>query len=217
MNKINFPLPSLTHPPQPASDVAIGWPNMETARRLIVLISADVDSSSVTPRIWELANATGSTVQLLGLARDASQQPSLCRELITMSALIRDAKVCVETKVEIGADWVEAVRRNYQMGDMIVCMAGQRTGIRRRPLSQMLHSNLKVPVYILSELPQSLPKSSGLSQVVTWSGFIAIILAFFLLQVKVAQLPQDGYQTVLFILLLIPEFWLIWIWNSLFG
>jgi hypothetical protein len=142
---------------------------------------------------------------------------ALRRELVTVAALIRGAKVFVDMKVEIGTDWLDMVKRNYQDGDMLVCIAEQPIGIRRRPLSQILQSTFKAPIYILSDVKYAQSQPNVLSQVIAWCGFIGIITGFFFLQVKVAQLPQDWFQTLLFILLLIPEFGLIWFWNSLFS
>jgi|SRR5215216_149100 len=215
MNRLDFPLPSFTHPANVGSEDAIHLLDLEPSSRLVVLISADSDYSAATRRIWELANATNLTVQLLGLCREPSQEPALRRGLVTMSALIEDAKVSVETEVLIGTNWVEAVRRRYRTGDMVVCMADQQVGMGRRPLSEILESNLRVPVYVLSTLQPPQPRSTWLTQLIAWSGFIGIVLGFFLLQVKVTQLPQDWSQTALLILLLIPEFWLIRVWNNL--
>src|SRR6266498_2457430 len=217
MNKLNVNFPSLLHPVIAVSDALIQWFELEEARRLIILIPADVDCASVTRRLWELANATGSTVQLLGLCKDPSQEPALRRELITVSALIQDAKVSVEIKVEIGTDWVNAVKRNYQKGDMIVCIAEQSIGIRRQPLSQILESRMQVPVYILSKIQPPKPQAHALARVTAWSGFLGIMVGFFLLQVKIVQVSKDGFQTLMLLLLLIPEFWFIKIWNSLFS
>jgi hypothetical protein len=46
---------------------------------------------------------------------------------------------------------------------------------------------------------------------------MAIIIGFGVLQARVVQLPEGWLQSVLLILSIIPEFWLIWVWNSLFG
>jgi hypothetical protein len=100
---------------------------------------------------------------------------------------------------------------------MIVCPFEQPVGIRRRSLTQILESNLKVPVYILSEPPQAKPQYNGLMQLTAWLGFAGIIVGFFVLQWKVVQLEKDPFQSILLILLLIPEFWFIWAWNFLFS
>jgi hypothetical protein len=135
---------------------------------------------------------------------------------VTVSALIRDAKVYVEAKVEVGSNWLAIVKQNYQEGDMIVCISDQLVGIRRKPLSHILESNFKAPIYILSETPSTQAQSKLGSRIIAWSGSIAILLGFFILQLKLIQLPDDWFQTILFILLLIPELGLILLWNSLF-
>jgi hypothetical protein len=189
---------------------------LENACRLIVLIPVDSDYNAATRRVWELATATANRVLFLGLCRDRAQEPSLRRQLVTISALVGDGRVRTELKVEIGTDWVEAVKRNYQAGDMIVCFAEQRAGVWHRPLSQILQSNFKASVYLLSGLPpQRLPRSNWLSQTIAWSGSVGIIVGSFLLQIRITALPQDWAQMTLLILSVIFETWLIWVWNSL--
>ena len=192
-------------------------PGHEPARRLIVLVP-DMESDYIPAirRIWELANAQHARIQFLGLCKDAAKEPSLHRQLVTMLALMGD-EVSTEAKVEIGMSWVDAVKRNSQTGDMIVCFEEQRAGLLHRPLSQILESNLNFPVYILSGLYPQKSKSNWLSEVIVWSGFIGIIICFCILQVKIVQLPKDWFQNVLFVLSLIPEFWLILVWNNLFS
>src|SRR5215208_727697 len=217
MNKLNVHAPSFSNLPTVESDTSIPAVNLEQFRRLIILIPPNSDCTSVTRRICKLAGETDSDIQLLGLCKDPNQEMALRRELVTVAALIRDAKVFVDMKVEVGTDWLNLVKRNYQDGDILVCLAEQPMGIRRRPLSQILESTLKAPIYILSETKLIQPQSGLLSQAIIWSGFIAIIAAFFILQVKLTQLPKDWFQTLLFVLLLIPEVGLIWVWNSLFA
>jgi len=192
--------------------------SLEHARRLIVLVPDDSDHSEMTRRIWELANATGTRVQFLGVCKDAAQEPSLRRGLVTMAALVQDGRVSTEAKVEIGTNWVDAVKRNLQAGDMIVCFAEQRAGLLHRPLSQILEANLDAPVYIISGLyPQRTSRSNWLYQIVAWIGSIGIIAGSFLLQIRLTSLPQDWAQTTLLILSVLVEVWLIGGWNSLFS
>jgi hypothetical protein len=198
------------------SDLQIRWSDPERSRRLIVLISLDSDCTPLTRRICRLASEMSSTVQLLGLCKDPIHEMTLRRELATVSALIRDAKVYVEAKVEIGSNWLAIVKKNYQEGDVIVCIADEPVGMRHRPLSQILESNLKAPIYILSETKSTQSQPNLLTQLFAWSGTIGIIIIFFILQMRIIQLPNDWFQTVLFILLLLPELGLILFWNSLF-
>jgi len=191
--------------------------SFESARRLIVLVpDADSDYTAVTRRVWELASATGARVQFLGLCKE-EQEFSLRRVLVTMCAMVQDGKVSAQAKVEIGTDWVDAAKSDCQPGDVIVCFAEQRAGFLHKPLSQILESNLNIPVYIISGLYPRKSKSDWLSQIIVWSGSIGIIIGFCILQVKIILLPEDWFQNVLLILSIIPEFWLIWVWNSLFS
>lgn len=203
--------------PTPLTYVAHPDVDVESVHRLIVLIPADTDNSAAMRRIWELANATGMQVQLLGLCKDTTEEPGLRRELVTMASLLQGGKVSAELKIESGTIWVEAVKRNYQAGDMVVCFAEQRAGLLQRPLSQILQADLDVPVYILSGLsPQSDPRSKWLTKTAPWMGSIAIIVVFFILQTRINLRTSDWAQTTLMLLSTAVEVWAIWIWNSLF-
>jgi hypothetical protein len=185
--------------------------------RLLILIPADTDYSAATQRIWQLASATNMSVQLITLCKDPGEEPGLRRRLVTLASLLQDGKFSVDAKVMIGTNWVAAVKSIFETGDRIVCFAEQRTGLLQRPLSQILESNLKVPLHILSDptLPKS--KSNRLTQVGSWLGFLVIIIGFGILQTRITQVSGGSLQSILLILSLLPEFWLIWIWNGLFG
>lgn len=207
--------------PGGASSASLTYPidshtDLGPVRRLIVLVPADSDHDTATHRVWELANASEARVQFLGLCKDVAQEPGLRRRLATVASLLQDGKITAEAKVEIGTNWVDIVKRNYQTGDVIVCSAEQRTGLLNRPLSQILQSSLNTPIYILSDQqPQNLPRSNWFPQVMAWAGSIGIIIASTFLQIQITILPQDWAQTTLLILSVIGEAWLIWGWNSL--
>jgi hypothetical protein len=194
------------------------YKGLESTRRLIVLVPDDSNYTTMTHRIWELANALGCQILFLSLYADEAQESSQRRQLITMSAMIQDGNVRVETRVETGSNWVNAVRAYLHDGDMIVCFAEQRIGLLHRPLSQILQSNLNAPVYIFPGLyPKSPSQSTWRSQIMAWLGSIGIIVGAFLLQIRIASMPADWVQTALLILSLTAEIWLIGGWNSLFG
>lgn len=190
--------------------------NPVSTGRLIVLIPSGTNYSALTQRIWQLATATGKPILFLSLCREAAEEPSLRRQLITTSALVADSRVSTEAKVELGTNWVDVVKINYHAGDVIVCFAEQRTGLFHRPLSQILQSNLKAPIYILSGLStQNLTQSNGPSQILAWSGSAGIIIGSFLLQIQITSYLQGWVQTVLILLSVIAEVWLVWVWNGL--
>ena len=191
---------------------------LEPAQRLIVLVpELEADTLPALRRIWELANTQHAHVLLLSLCTDFRQEPSLRRRLIPMAAMVQDGHVLAEVKVEMESNWVDAIQRNYQPGDTIVCFAEQRAGLLHRPLSQILQSNVKIPVYILAGLYQPKPKWTLLPQIMAWLGFLGIVAGFFVLQINIVQASKGGLQSILLIFSLIPEYWLIIFWNSLLG
>ena len=189
-----------------------------SAGRLLVLVPPDLDSGTATHRIWELAVASGKCIQLLSLCKNKGKELSLRRQLVLISALIRNNGVFTEVKVEIGADWVDAVKRNYQTGDLIVCFAEQRAGFLHEPLHQILEENLDLPILILGDpYPEGPLRLNLLSRMSFWAGVISIITGAFFLQIRILALPREWAPTTLLILTVMAEFWLIWGWNKLFS
>lgn len=201
---------SLTSPSDAHADLGSG-------HRLIVLIPTHLDVSTASQRIWELAQTTGMHIQLLGLCAEAAEESRLRRELITLASLLEDGKRCVTAKIEMAPNWLESLKTSYTPGDMIVCFEEQPAGFLRKPLSQILEANLKATVYLLSNSASQKFNSNRLSRISTWLGVIGVVTGFGLLQAKIVQLPGGGLQNVLLILSIIPEFWLIWFWDSRFG
>ena len=185
-----------------------------TCHRLIVIVPEDLDCSAASRRILELARATGMQVQLLSLCGDAAEELGFRRRLVTIASLVQDGRTRVDVKVEHGTNWVDAVKKTYETGDVIVCFAEQRTGPLHKPLSQILESNFKATVYILSSFISEKSGRSRFSQVGAWAGFVGIIICFGILQANIIQLQEGWAQNVLLILSTISEFWLIWVWND---
>ena len=222
MIKLNSNHQSSTLLPEPQSDLSIrpsvAERRLEPDHRLIVLVSSlEADLTEVTRRVWELANTTGAYVQFIGLYSDTAQEPRLRRELVTMSAMVKDGRISSEAVVIFGKDWVSAVKARFQPGDMVVCFSEQRAGLSHTPLSRILQSNLEVPIYILSGLyPRNDSSSKWLIRIAGWMGSIAIIIGFFALQVRIDHLGKDWTHIVLLLLSIPFEAGLIWAWNSLF-
>jgi hypothetical protein len=211
MNKIDKNLLALAE--SPAS-----FPDLQPARRLLVLVpSIEADLTTISRRVWELADAIGVQVLFLGLYSDPLREPSLRRELVTMSAMVQDGKVSTNAEVIFGKDWVDVVKMHSQPGDMVVCLAEQRIGLSRKPLSQILQSELQLPVYILFDLySQNHSRSDWLTQIIAWTGSAAVIFVFFLLQVRIDHLAKDWAHILLLLFTIPAEVLIIWGWNSLF-
>lgn len=188
------------------------------AHHLIVPVTnLDVDPTLVAPRLWDLAQATGADISLVGLCNDPSEEPRLRRALVSLAAMVNYGHISANLEILIGKDWVTAVRSRCQPGDMVVCLAEESAGLLRKPLSQLLQPGLNVPLYVLSGVshPATTPANAK-TQIVAWIGFLAIMLGFLVLQVKIYQLTTNWIAT-LEIISTAVECWAIWKWNSLFG
>lgn len=222
MNKLDSIPPSLTHPTashfDPSTLPPVAGRRRGPASRLIVLVPSSAgDDPNLPHRIWEIARSSGLNVLLLGLCSDYSEEYQLRRKLVTMAAIIKDSNVCTEIRIEHGNDWVGQVKNIYRSGDVIACYAGQRVGLMRRVLHEVLRSQLEAPIYILSSgQPIKDSKSKLLSQVSFWLGSLAIIGGFLWLEVRIVQLPQDWSHNLLLYLCVLVELVLLLLWNSIF-
>lgn len=192
--------------------------DLRPARRLIVLVpESEEDPAFAARKIRELANALESRVQFLGLSKDATHEPALRRQIVTLSAMVGNDNISVESKIELGSNWLSAVKSEWREGDVIVCFTEQRSGFARRPLNQILESNLNVTVYVLTGIHQRKERPrSWMANAMAWAGSIGIILGFSWLQIKLIQFPGDWAYTTLLYISLFAEAGLIWAWNSLF-
>lgn len=221
MNKLNLHLP--TEYRTDAGSVASAFPPdsvytpLATPRRLVVLVPAEADYAAAMRRIWELAHRLRSQILFLSLCSDEAHTSSLSRQLITLCAMARDGRIHAEWRIETGSNWVHAARSNVRGGDMIVCFDEQNAGLRRRPLSQVLESSLRTPVYILSDLsPGAQTLSSWFSGFAARTGLVALVAGVFLIQIQIVNVTAGWLQTILLIGSVLAELWLIWIWNRLF-
>jgi hypothetical protein len=210
MTKIDLNSTILTVP-------SVSQSELESVHRFIVLVPPlEADFTLVNRRIWELANAMGAHVLLIGLYSDPTQEPGLRRELVTMSAMLNYGKVSAGIEVLFGRDWVGAVRSHWQAGDMLMCFVEQHPGLSHGPLSQILESNLDVPLYLLTGLyPQNDSHPNWLTQTAAWIGSIAIISGFFFLYVWIGDFAKD-WATEFQMLAILVEVGLILAWNGIF-
>ena len=193
-------------------------PDLRPARRLIVLVpEPEMDTAFMAQKIWELANTLEYDIQFLGLSKDATHEPGVRRQMVTLSAMVGYENISVETKIEIGNDWLAVVKSNWHEGDVIVCFAGHNSGLARRPLSQILQTSLNATVYILSDIdPQQDQPRSWNADIMAWTGSLGIILGFFWLQATLIQFPKQWVYMTLFYISLFLEAGSLYGWNSLF-
>jgi len=223
MNKLAVSPPTLTLSPASHSDPStlpsVAGQRPGPGRRLIVLFPAlETDTPNLAHRIWEIARSLQLNVLLLSLSNDYEEEAQLRRKLITLAAIIKDPYVSTDILIEHGNNWVGQVRKIWQAGDIVACYAGQKVGLMRKPLDQVLRSSLEATIYILSDYqPSTNPNSTFISRASSWIGSLAIIGGFLWAEVKIVQLPQDWAHTALIYACVFVEIALIYLWNSLFA
>lgn len=204
--------------PQPTDISYSRRPELESSRQLLVLVpSTEVDTSMLTRRVWELANAGAFHIKFIGLCHDAGNELAMRRALVTLSSIMNYGSVTSDLEVTIDKNWVDNLKSRVKQDDMVVYWDTQTASSLPGSLSQLLHADLNVPLYIVPgrSTPQ-VARSAWSAQVVAWIGFIAIILGFFFLQTKIYQLA-NSWATILALLSVTVEFWLIWVWHKWFN
>lgn len=193
--------------------------DLEPASRLIVLVpNSELDLALAARKIREVAKAMESRIQLLGLSRDAAHEPGIRRQLVTLAAMIEDPTLMVESKVEYGRDWLNALRFHWHQGDVIVCFAEQLSNASGTSLSNILERELNTVVYVIGEIKRHHKNQTPvwLYNLLAWAGSIALIVGFFGVQANLVQTPQNVLHTLLFYISLFAEVGLIWLWNQFF-
>jgi hypothetical protein len=188
-------------------------------KRLVVLIpDVDVDEAQVAREIWEMAAPAHLAVLLLSMCAGVSEELHIQRRLVMLAALIRDPRIKIETRIEYGKNWRRGVNSVLEEGDVILCHAEQRVGLRQKTLINVL-DELHVPVWTLSgHYPSSFAtRTHWPAGVAFWSVVVAILAGFFFLQIQINNLPLSWAKSVMFYLSVLVEFGSIWAWFSTFA
>ena len=191
-------------------------PPAEIKHKLIVVMPDIAEEVSLAGRILELAGAHDLRVLLLGICPERAGELELRRKLVILAAFIGDQGLPVDIKVENGKDWLGKIAAVWDEGDLLACYAGEKFGRQRNSLSDVLSSDLDIPIYVLSGLDA--PCRSGnslLSQVVSWIGSIIVIAGFLWFQIKLGQPGNNAAYPVWLMVSVLAEIAVIWLWNSL--
>lgn len=192
-----------------------------TVRRLVVLIpDADTDESELAQQIWSMASRRELSVLLLGLSKNAGAGPRARRRLATLAALARDKTVHVETQLEIGGDWLQALRSVHRYSDLILCHAEQHLatgGVRRKPLSGWIAKELNEPVCVLADFYPGLPPDhlNPASRLIASAVPFFILFAFTALQILIHQATKGTASILLLSASVLIEYGLIGAWHFL--
>ncbi len=201
------------------------------AQRLVVAIRDVEEEASLASRILELAQPRGLSILLFGIAPDPMEEASLRRQLVTIAAFVEaeysrmglarsgaGRSQRVDIRIECGREWLAKLRSLLQPGDLLACHSEDRVGLLERPMSDILSSNLTMPIYTLSGLnSEHRQPRSYVAQAAAWLISLASIAGFFVMEARVVTAIQGWEQSALLLVALIGEAGLIWVVNSILG
>jgi hypothetical protein len=192
-------------------------------RRLIVVIPGQLTEQVQFSRaVRNLALPGQKTVVLVMLVDQPDDELAGQRQLATLSSLVNDPRIKVQTAIAWDNSWEKSLRKMALVGDLIVCPAETmiRKGFNKpETLSQALSRSLAFPVYILHGFFSEKPASGRFSwrRLPFWVMIVAIFVGFFEFQ-AVSDLVDKGWPgQVLTVILVLIEFIFIYVWASFAG
>ena len=193
-------------------------------RRLVVVIPEQVtDQVQFSRAVRNLALPGQKTVVLVMLVDQPDAELAGQRQLATLSSLVNDPRIKVQTMVAWDRSWEKSLRKMLVVGDLIVCPAETTIskGLRNHEtLCEALSRSLVFPVYILHGFFQESSKPAGgisWKKLPFWVLIVAIFVGFFEFE-AVSDLVDKGWPgQVLTIILVLVEFAFIYFLASLAG
>lgn len=189
------------------------------AKRLVVLVTPNVDELLLARRIWALALKNCSEVLYVAQVPDADEEARLRRALAQLAAITRDDRFHVTTRLAFQASWLKTLREFVQPGDVIVCLGGQtvrRFGRAAVPLQAQLTAEFGEAVRVLDGIEVEPPSARReVWPLIREAMPVAIIAAFLEFQMWAsAQMARGAAGTSVLALSVVVEFSLIWLWVS---
>jgi hypothetical protein len=192
-------------------------------RRLIVVIPDQItDQVQFSRSVRNLALPGQKTVVLVMLVNEADAELAGQRLLATLSSLVNDPRIKVQTTIVWDRSWEKSLRKMLQAGDLIVCPAEtiiSQSFKKSETLSAALSRSLAFPVYLLHGFFPEKHASGRISwrKLPFWVMIVAIFVGFFEFE-AVSDLVDKGWPgQVLTIILVLIEFAFIYFLASFAG
>ena len=199
----------------PPSAVAAQRPHEQG--RLVVVIAGLSEEALLASRIRLLADAQAVPVLLFGVSTSESLQAELRRHLATTAAFLQVHDVAVEFSAVSGAGWLRQLQAVLNEDDRIACYTEGHQVFVHAPLSDLLSRHLSRTIHDMSGLHrEAVGKPQFVRQAAVWVGSLLIIAVFGVLEARLAGAQRGLAQTIVLLLLILPELGLLLGWNSLF-
>lgn len=156
-------------------------------RLVVILPDANINVLSLPKRIWELAAPDRRQVLLMIKPCREENEFYTRMNLVTLSAMLRDTRVHVETRLVLGTQIDQAARQCAQPEDIFVCFEEHQVSryLKKKRLADLLAKKTGLPVYTLkgSVMEMTDPISVMQKDALLLILCMALLVVFFILQV----------------------------------
>lgn len=193
------------------------------SQRLVVLVpEGELDESTFTRRIWQLA--ASSNLKILYLAR-ASQDTFIAYQrsrLAGLAAMTSDKDARAQVIVSTEKSWPKAFQKIRRPGDLLVCLESQKIPrgiVWRRPLGELLARSASVPVYLIGGLKIGLAphQRQWMREALAWSAALLLMTIFFGLQLALDRYSARPLSTIMICVSVFIELYSLWKINEWIG
>lgn len=196
-------------------------PEKEKRKRLIVLVPESLAGKmQLAQKVYWMALRDQRDIFYLTLVDNDDDMLSAARLMATMKAVTTDAFLTAQSKVVATPCWLKTLHEIYQPGDRVVCHAEQtvkRGWFHTTPITEFLQTTLRVPVITISGFyhPEQVQVRQWIHTALSWLGFLLILTAFSVLEIKLDHALQGFVGRVILAILVVMEIGVIWAWNSI--
>ena len=189
-------------------------PLSPTKRLIVIVPTGEIPENDLARRVWQLAK--NSSLDVLYLTRTSEQGNTTYhrRRLMNLAVMTSCEEFRVHSTVISANDWVEAVKQIFRHGDVLVVLSNHMILdhlLWRRPVGQQLARLIGAPVYMLSGLKVGISQESRhtIKETLAWAISLALLAAFFVLQVGLVRSAIKPLSTILVCLTVLAELYLL--------
>ncbi len=122
--------------------------------RLVVLLPEyPVDLSTLGRIIRDLANGRVSNVLLMSVVKEPFAGVHMANVLGYLYAMTHDPFLHVETSVQADTTWMQAIRKTWHPGDLILCLSDHKVPWHifwHKPIADLIADRMDVPVFVVA-------------------------------------------------------------------
>jgi len=187
---------------------------LPSSHRLVVILpDAIVDIFALSKKLWNLAAPDRRQLLLMIRPNGTEDETQLRINLATLASLIRDSRVAVQTQWIAGTSVDQAIRQSTRADDVIVCFEEHRVSsfLKKNRLADILAQKTVLPIYTLKDAVHETahPLSTHLTEIALMAFCLVVLIGFFVLEAWIDQNTTGTFQTVLELLAVFSEVWII--------